>query len=621
MHNSLKDRILESVDIVEVISDYVRLTRKGKDFVGLCPFHPDHKPSFTVSPSKRIFKCWPCGAGGNVIKFIERIERIDFKDALAKLAQRAGIEDRSSSEDREAARQRARLLEATIWAREFFQAGLHGSDAGAAALAYAHKRGLNDETVARHRIGFVPDGWNHLLSAAAERFTPEILRDAGLLAQSEQGRMYDRFRNRLIFPINDPIGRPIAFGGRTLGSGDEAKYLNGPETPLFNKSRVLFGFDLARPAIEKTRAAIVVEGYMDAVLLHQYGFTHTIATLGTSLTDSHAKLLRPLADKLYLCFDGDDAGYRAADRAVETSLRTKAEVRVVILPDDIDPADCVVNSGADEFNRFLSAAVDALEFKWQRTLAAFGGTDARSRRAAIDAFIDFVGKAAASGSLDPVEQGLLVNRLGDLLSIPSATIYELLDSSRKASRRRDASGSAIAATESQATAAAESATISPDGLPAGLVSTVEELLGLLVSDAACVGWIDDAFTDAISNFETWQRLYGICLDLHEECGEYSKADVHARCNDGDLLELFDQVLARVEGADATRPLFDAAINRLRAEMGLLRMSDLSTAVRQPASQEDAFIKLLAAAKEQGGLVLSPETMWKNAGPPSGVGGL
>jgi DNA primase len=266
MDNSLKDKVLEATDIVEVVGERVTLTRRGKDFVGLCPFHPDHKPSLAVSPSKQIFKCWSCGAGGDAIRFVQLRDRVDFREALVTLARRAGIELRSSPADRQSAELREQLQAAVIWARQHFQRNLLSAPGGQHALAYALQRGLTPQTIERHGLGLAPDAWDDLLNAARRTgLRLEVLQQAGLIATNESGKTYDRFRNRLIFPIADALGRPVAFGGRTLGD-DPAKYLNSPETVLFSKSRVLYGLDLARSSIEERKAVIVVEGFLDAAL-------------------------------------------------------------------------------------------------------------------------------------------------------------------------------------------------------------------------------------------------------------------------------------------------------------------------------------------------------------------
>ena len=257
--------------------------------------------------------------------------------------------------------------------------------------------------------------WDDLLTAARKTgLSEEALQRAGLITTNEKGRTYDRFRNRLIFPISDGVGRPVAFGGRTLGD-DPAKYLNSPETSLFSKTRVLYGLDLARQEMEAQNAAIVVEGYLDAVLLHQFGFKHTVAVLGTALTGAHVKLLKQRAEKVVLCFDGDQAGMRAADRALQASLVGGIDVKVAVLDAGMDPADCVLQRGREGFERALQSATDALEFKWTLTERSFGEASPRARRAAIEALLEFVATVTAAGGIDPLGQGLLVRRISDML--------------------------------------------------------------------------------------------------------------------------------------------------------------------------------------------------------------
>ncbi|RMF77549.1 MAG: DNA primase, partial [Planctomycetota bacterium] len=285
---SLKDEVLDAVDIVDVIGQRVALKRKGREFVGLCPFHPDKRPSLSVSPTKRIFKCWSCGVGGDVIKFVQLSERVDFRTALHSLAERAGIATHARGDEsaRAGANQRERLREVLAWATRHFQRNLRGPQ-GKAALQYARSRGISDETIDRFGVGFARAAWDDLVNTAQRAgVSVAELQLAGLAATSDSGRTYDRFRNRLMLPIRDGQGRCVAFGGRTLGD-DPAKYLNSPETALFSKSRILYALDLARPAIQREREAIVVEGYLDAVLLHQAGIDNVVATLGIALTDPH----------------------------------------------------------------------------------------------------------------------------------------------------------------------------------------------------------------------------------------------------------------------------------------------------------------------------------------------
>lgn len=595
MHNSLKETVLQSVDLVDVVGERISLTRKGKDFVGLCPFHPDHTPSLSVSAKKQIFKCWSCGAGGDVIKFVQMYDHVDFREALLILARRAGIDTASMRHDPQASALRDKLRQATEWARSHFQRNLWSTPAGEAAVAYARRRGLNDETMKRHGLGFAPDAWDDVLKAANKvSIQPETLEQAGLVAKSDKGKIYDRFRNRLMFPICDGSGRPIAFGGRTLGD-DPAKYLNSPETPLFSKSRVLYGLDLARKAVEEHQEAIVVEGYLDAVLLRQYGFEQAVATLGTALTDAHVKLLRPLTETVVFCFDGDQAGQKAADRAVETALRHNIRVRVALLTQWKDPADCVTEAGAEAFAGVLKSAIDALQFKWSLMVKSFGDQP-RTRRIAAEEFLRFVAEISAAGGLNPLDQGLLVGRLSDLLALPTASVYGLLVKAKAATKREASSITPDTLDDTSAY------TASIRGLPAGLVTAVEGLFGVLLTDSKFSGLVDGAFQTAVGYSEPWRRLHLICRQLQDEFGDFTRADVLARCEDSELCELASRSCAQVDEATPLDVALRLAHERLRLELDSLQRNDLrgrlQKAQADDAGGEQAFRSLLEVGRRQ-----------------------
>lgn len=596
MDNSLKDKILQSVDIVEVVGERVALARKGREYVGLCPFHPDHRPSLAVSPTKRIFKCWSCGAGGDVIRFVQLINRVEFREALVILAQRAGLDVRPTATDRRNSEPRDEILACLAWARGHFRRNLESSALGKRAIEYALARGLTAETMSRFGLGFAPDDWDDLIKAAARAgISAKSIQQAGLIATNENGRTYDRFRNRLMFPICDPLGRTIAFGGRTLGD-DPAKYLNSPETAVFSKSRVLYGLDLARPSIQKLGAAVVVEGYMDAVMLSQHGIENVLATLGTALTDAHVKVLTTLARTLYLCFDGDDAGVRAADRGVEIALRSPLAVRVVMLPPGKDPADTVVQAGAAGFLEHLNGAVDALEFKWSQALRAFDASDQRGRREAIETFVRFVATSVATGGVDAFQQDMLVGRLSELLGIPPEQTFELIAREKRLRRARPAGEEATASACSDYEARVR-------GLPSGLVAAVESVLGLLLRDRACWEWVSDAVARSMVHSETWHQLYGKLLEVREDVGEYSLEDVLRRCDDAVLCELVHRAYERAGELSSVEEAFRAACARLDAEEVMLARAALRQQLHAgDAADARAYDQLRAAARGRDDLI-------------------
>jgi len=602
MYNSLKDKVLDSVDIVDVVGERVSLTRKGREYVGLCPFHDDHRPSLSVSPQKRIFKCWSCGAGGDVIKFVQLANRLDFREALALLAERAGIDLRPTAESRARVADREGILRTLSWARQHFQRNLRQTPAGRRALEYARRRGMTDDTIERFLLGYAADAWDDLLRSARQAgITVERLRQGGLVVTSESGRTYDRFRDRLIFPIHDATGRCIAFGGRTLGN-DPAKYLNSPETLVFSKARTLYGFDRARRAIAAAREAIVVEGYTDAVLLHQAGIENVVATLGTSLTEGHARLLAPLVERVVMCFDSDEAGLRAADRAVETALSHRLEVAVALMPDGQDPADVVIGAGAEAFKSLLQSALGALECSWNRTVQACGERGQQGRRDALEAFLRFVARVSAAGGIDPLEEGLLVGRLSELLALPARTVYELL------ARARPREGPPRPTPQISEVSAYDATTAD---LPGGLVCAVEELFGLALAAPQYFDELRGPLGSASRHSETWTRLYDILEALARRRGTYSRREVLARCDDGALCDLFSRACARVREQSVSPEVCGAVIERVRGELEMMRCVGLRASLRRKSEPDGSqeYATLLKVAKRHHG-VLAAGQRWK-----------
>jgi len=375
-----------ATDIVELISSYVPLKRRGKDYLALCPFHQEKTPSFSVSPTKQIFYCFGCGAGGDVISFLMKHERMEFVEAVQHLADRAGIRLRHATErDSRTARVRQDLYGICQWADDEFHRLLVASPKGKAALGYLEQRGLTGETIEAFHLGFAPDEWDYLLGRATQKgISGRQLEQVGLaVARDQSSGHYDRFRNRAIFPIRDARGRTVAFGGRAMGD-DRAKYLNSPETPLFHKGRTLYGLDTARDAIAREGRVCVVEGYMDLVMAHQHGVPWVVATLGTALTESHLHLLRRFADVAVLVFDGDTAGREATNRGIELFLRQELEVRVCVLPAATDPCDFVVEHGGEALLAELDRAPTAFEYKLAEIEAKYDVTSDTEKRRAID---------------------------------------------------------------------------------------------------------------------------------------------------------------------------------------------------------------------------------------------
>jgi len=359
--------IKERADIVEVVSEHVGLRKSGRNYVGLCPFHQEKTPSFTVSPDRQMFYCFGCHVGGDVFNFVMKAEGLEFPDAVRQLAERTGVDaelrDDPAERRRRAARQRiAAALDA---AARWFQRLLRSREA-AAARVYLGSRGYSEETIQRFGLGYSMPQWDALLRRMKQEGYPEkVLEAAGLVQRRRDGSgWYDRFRGRLMFPIRDGRGRVIGFGGRALSDGDEPKYLNSPETATFNKRRVWYGLDLARDAIRRLDSAVVVEGYTDLITLHRAGVTNAVASLGTALSEQQALSLSRLAGSIVIAYDADAAGTDAALRGLERFEPSGARVAVATLPEGYDPDSFVRERGREAFDELLVEAKPLLGFRF-----------------------------------------------------------------------------------------------------------------------------------------------------------------------------------------------------------------------------------------------------------------
>lgn len=423
----LKRQIRDATDIVDLIGSYMTLRRAGSTFKGLCPFHEEKTPSFTVWPVRQSFKCFGCGAGGDVFTFVQLKENLGFAEVFRMLADRAGIALEPQRLSGNAGPGKQDLARVNQWAQGLFRQNYAGPQ-GQAAREYVERRGLSSESVESFGLGLALESFDALLSRAqAAGFTPSLLEAAGLVKPRERGGHYDTFRNRLMFPIVDATSRIIGFGGRTLGD-DPAKYLNSPATALFDKSTSLFGLNLARQAMGTVGRAIVVEGYTDCMMAHQFGFSETVATLGTAMTEAHAANLRRYTDRVVLLFDSDEAGQRAADRAISVTLTSGLDVLLARVPEGKDPCDYLLLAGRAGLDSVLKQALGALEFKWNLVAREFeASATGPGRRRAVESFLHQFAGWLGRGVVDPIQKGLLVNELSKLLSLPAEDLHRQLD--------------------------------------------------------------------------------------------------------------------------------------------------------------------------------------------------
>jgi DNA primase len=389
------DDLRRQADIVRVVGDYVSLKKKGANWMACCPFHQEKTPSFSVNPSKDIFYCFGCSKGGSVFNFVMEIESVSFPEAVRIVAEKTGMPLPALVDDKkfETRRKEAdEVIQLNSWALEFWEQQLAERNAEArAAREYVEGRGISEETRRAFRLGYAPNSWDalgaHLKSKGAS--IGEIER-SGLVVKKDAGGYYDRFRGRLIFPVTDAQGRPIAFGARAMRAGDEPKYLNSPETAAYTKGRNLFGLGVTRDEIRRKKFAILVEGYLDLIIPFQHGVRNVVASLGTALTPEQAKLLGRFARKVVVNYDGDRAGINAAKRAIEVLLPEDFEVKVLVLPDGADPDEFVRAHGVEDYNKRRGRAVPHMQFVLEEATRERSLRNPAQKAAAVEEVLPFV---------------------------------------------------------------------------------------------------------------------------------------------------------------------------------------------------------------------------------------
>src|SRR6202165_6340755 len=362
---SFAERVKQEADMVRVIGEYVRLKKSGQNFTGLCPFHAEKSPSFAVHPVKQIYHCFGCGVGGDVFKFVMEMDKVAFPEAIRVVAEKCGITiprpKSSSPEERKENQQRTLLVEMHREAQTFFVQQLGGTLEGKAARAYLEDRGLDKDAIARFGIGYAPSGGDALLRFLKSKYKEPALNESGLVSRDQSGRMYDRFRRRITFPISNESGKIVAFGCSALGDG-QPKYLNSPETPIYSKSSVLYHLDRAKEALRRSDFAVLVEGYMDAIAVARAGISNVVASCGTSLAEPQIKLLGRFTKRVIVNYDPDNAGQAATERSISILLEQDFEVRVLALPGKADPDKFIREQGADAYTKLLKESPPYVDY-------------------------------------------------------------------------------------------------------------------------------------------------------------------------------------------------------------------------------------------------------------------
>lgn len=536
--------IKSAVDIVSLVGDYLpgTLRRVGSKFKALCPFHDDHNPSLELNPERQSFKCWSCGAGGDIFDFVKSYEHVDFPEAMRMLADRAGIvlERQPAAAASPRGPSKSDLYEVNAWAEGAFAEALRES---AEATGYLEGRGLSAASVERFHLGHAPEARGWLLGLAQRQgYNMEVLEHAGLVARAEgTGPVRERFRGRLIFPIHDDRGRAVGFGGRILPRIERAmseqgrhvaKYLNTAETVLFRKRSLLYGADLARAAARRAGWVAVVEGYTDVIAAHQVGLENVVGTLGTALGAEHIASLRRLADRVVLVFDGDEAGMSAADRSLELFLGHEVDLRVLTLPAGLDPCDFLLKQGASAFRDLADAAPEPPAYLIDRATTKFDVQNSEGARRAAEWVLEVLGSAPANHRLGvDVKVDRVLDQLAHRLRVSKDSLHRMRQRLKRPAARKTAPAPQ-----------AEVPAFAPVR-PADLDPTDLDLLRIVLNEPAAVAVMQPRLPISALRDDSLRAILQACYDLHDDGHEPAYQELMTRLEDPALRALATDLVA------------------------------------------------------------------------------
>jgi len=556
------DDILRQVqgasDIVDVISQYLPLKRAGKSFKALCPFHQEKTPSFIVNPELQIYKCFGCGKGGDVFSFVMATERLTFPEAVRILAEKYGIEVRHSKEASAATREKTALLRVNRWAAKIFEKHLW-SERGARAREYLTGRGFSKETIEQFSLGYAPPGWENLLLEASKRNIPiSLLEKAGLvIPRGETGGYYDRFRNRLIFPILDAQKRVLGFGGRALGA-DEPKYLNSPETAVFSKGSCLYGLPQAKEAILGERRVALVEGYTDCLMAHEKGIKWVVGTLGTALTPFHLRLLRRYADEAVLVFDADSAGVAASDRGLDIFLAEEMDGKVAVLSTGLDPCDFLAKEGKEGFLELIAGAKELFDWKLEALAAVLDLDTARGRNQVLREMLRLLERTKSALSREMlIARSRFIQGICDRLGVSEQALRERLRSRRRAQAPESLSR------PSDAEHPQEAKRSPTQGRLAGLE---RELLEVMLQGEAFTKCVMDAGGASLFPDKDYRRLAQAIIQVYQDEGRLAFSDLMlVLAGDSDLKEMALNMLEEGRRKGSLKRRLDDCLSGLNKE--------------------------------------------------------
>jgi DNA primase len=611
--NATKEQVRSALNIVDVIGSYVEVRRQGRGFVARCPFHDDRRPSMQVNPERQSWKCWVCDVGGDVFSFVMQREGMSFPEALQFLADRAGVyiepnptsqspspqpinisntqttsstspstplpPTSSPTSDRSGTARLAdkrMLYRAMEWVVRAYRGLLDNNPAenppeassaqdsamGQAARMYLKERGLEPNIIERFQLGFAPNSWSWLVDrAVADGISVEALERIGVLGVSERGTRYDRFRDRLIFPIFDPQSRAIALGGRVLpgGASDVAKYINCSETRLYQKNQTLYGLNLARERITKSRVALVMEGYTDVMMAHQHGIDNAVACCGTALTENHIRLLKRYCDSVVLVLDGDEAGRKRTQEVLELFLVEEMDLRVLTLPEELDPCDYLVRYGSAAMQELIDKAVDALEFKIQTACTGFDPLlDTHRASMALENVLGALSKIPArpADSRVRIRQEQILARLSRQFGVALGEIRRRLQELRERAERYErlrADAQRLRTNAQQETLTEEE---SYEYRYRELTPVELELLEILVLHAELVPFAIERFPVEQLTTETAKAIFQLYIDLDLEGHALDYASVLSAAEDADLKNVLESI-TEIAWVKASKAALDA----------------------------------------------------------------
>ena len=502
------ERIKQESDIVDVISETVRLKRSGRNYMGLCPFHNEKSPSFSVSQDKQIYKCFGCGEAGNVLTFVMKQKNLNFIDACKYLAERANIPlDFGNGEESKLVKKKDLLYKVNVEAARYFFSNLQRDKI---SKEYFTNRGIKEVTIKRFGLGYAKDGWQNLINYLKKRgYSESIMLEAGLVSRSQKGRIYDRFRNRVIFPVFNIKGDVIGFGGRVLDDS-KPKYLNSPETLVFQKGTNLYGLNFAIKNKMEERYFVIVEGYMDLISLHQYGITNVVASLGTALTVNQARLLKRYADKVIISYDADIAGQTATLRGLEILKEAGFDVRVLQIPQGKDPDEFVRSNGKDAFLKLINKAESLISYRLNKAKEGINFNDKGS-------LIKYGNRVAEIlANLNPVEKDVYIKSISEDTGIKEQSLYDLIAMTRNTKsddlmNKKEEIGTKLY--------------VEP-----GYIKAEKSLIKLMLEDD-CYNYINSNISSKDLNSKSHAKIFNLIKDGKEKGLKNINLHVEAGCDD------------------------------------------------------------------------------------------